>query len=70
MKNLKLYLGLALLILIVIFTLQNAEVVTIKFLFWDYSVSRSIMIFMVLVIGILVGWILSGWGRHTRSVKK
>ena len=54
--NLKLYTGLSLLILVVIFTIQNAEVVQINFLIWDFSMSRALMIFLVLSIGILVGW--------------
>lgn len=52
----KLNFGLALLFLIVIFTLQNAEVVTIKFFFWEASISRAIMIFLVFAIGVLLGW--------------
>jgi len=62
----KLYLGLALLFLIVIFTLQNVEVVTIKFFFWDLSISRAIMIFLVLAIGILLGWAFAEVARHSR----
>lgn len=54
--SLKLYTGLSLLILVVIFTIQNAEMVQINFLIWDFSISRALMIFLVLSIGILVGW--------------
>jgi len=54
--NLKLYTGLTLLILVVIFTIQNAEMVQINFLIWDFAISRALMIFLVLSIGILVGW--------------
>jgi uncharacterized integral membrane protein len=54
------YAGLALLLLIAVFTLQNAEVVTVHFLLWQVSVSRALMIFFVLVIGIVIGAALSG----------
>ncbi len=54
--SLKLYTGLALMILVVIFTLQNVEVVQVNFLIWDFSISRALMIFLVLSIGILIGW--------------
>ncbi|PIP73123.1 MAG: hypothetical protein COW89_03290 [Nitrospinae bacterium CG22_combo_CG10-13_8_21_14_all_47_10] len=54
--NLKLYTGLSLLILVVIFTIQNSEIVQINFLIWNISISRALMIFLVLSIGILVGW--------------
>ena len=60
--SLKLYTGLSLLILVVIFTLQNVEVVQINFLVWEFSMSRSLMIFMVLSIGVLIGWFM---GKHS-----
>jgi len=51
----KKYLGVALLLLIVVFTVQNATVVTVRFLFWDLSLSRALMIFFVFAAGVLVG---------------
>ncbi len=54
-KNLKVYAGLGLLILVVLFTLQNTETVPISFLFWEFWISRALMILMIFVIGVLVG---------------
>jgi uncharacterized integral membrane protein len=54
-KNIKAYAGLGLLILVVLFTLQNTETVPISFLFWEFRISRALMIFMIFVIGVLVG---------------
>lgn len=54
--SLKLYTGLSLLILVVIFTIQNVEIVQINFLIWNFSISRALMIFLVFSIGILIGW--------------
>ncbi len=62
----KLNFGLVLLFLIVIFTLQNVEVVTIKFFFWEASISRAIMIFLVLAIGILLGWAFGEVVHHRK----
>lgn len=55
--NIRAYIGLALLLLVVIFIVQNASVVDIQFLFWKISMSRSLMIFFVLAIGVVIGWI-------------
>jgi uncharacterized integral membrane protein len=63
----KTYLGLALLLLIVVFTLQNAEVVTVNFLIWRLSVSRALMVFIVLIIGIVVGVVLRGLMRRHKT---
>jgi len=65
--HVKAYVGLALLLLIVVFTLQNAEVVTVNFLIWRLSVSRSLMIFMVLIVGIVVGAVLASLARHRKG---
>ena len=63
----KTYLGLTLLLLIVIFTLQNAEVVTVNFLLWRLSVSRSLMVFIVLIAGIVVGLVLGSLMRRHKG---
>ena len=56
--NYKLIFTLVLVGLMVIFIVQNVSVVEIRFLFWKASMSRSIMIFLVLAVGIITGWLL------------
>ncbi len=53
----KLITVLILLLLLVIFTTQNYEVVKIRFLFWSFQTSRAIVIFATLFLGIVIGWI-------------
>ncbi|UCG35284.1 MAG: LapA family protein [Candidatus Omnitrophota bacterium] len=48
-----------LLLLLVIFTAQNYEVVNISFLFWSFKTSRALIILASLLIGVAVGWIIS-----------
>jgi len=47
---------LVLMLLLVIFTVQNYEAVQIRFLFWSITTSRAIIIFLSFFIGVLVGW--------------
>jgi uncharacterized integral membrane protein len=58
-----------LIVLSVIFVLQNTEVVEIRLLFWTLSMSRVLIILLLLAIGMLVGWLLHGlFGqRHTHQ---
>jgi len=56
--NYKMPLVIILLLLVVIFTLQNTEQVNISVLFWQVTLSRALMIFLVLATGLLAGWIL------------
>ena len=53
----------SLLLLVVLFTLQNAEVVSIRFLFWGFSMSRVILLFLVFAFGVGAGWIIHGVAR-------
>jgi len=65
--NIRAYIGLALLLVVVIFIVQNAAVVNIQFLFWNISMSRSLMIFFVLAIGIAIGWFTAGHFNRKRE---
>ncbi|MFZ5759590.1 MAG: lipopolysaccharide assembly protein LapA domain-containing protein [Thermodesulfobacteriota bacterium] len=57
--NAKLGLFVALLLGVVVFTLQNTESVDIRFFFWHLSLSRALLIFLVFAIGILIGYLLA-----------
>jgi len=55
------------LVLVVIFILQNAQTVSVQLFFWEISTSRALMIFTILLAGIVVGWFGRGaWGRRRR----
>jgi len=56
----KIILSLVVAALVVIFIVQNVAVVDIKFLFWKLSMSRSLMMFFLIIIGAVVGWFLKG----------
>ena len=64
--NKKFYFIVAMLLLIVIFTLQNAQVITINLLFWKLTFPRALMIFIVLIIGILIGWLVTGLTHRSK----
>ena len=45
--------------LVIIFVLQNTQVVEVRFLFWTISMSRALILFGTLAIGLIGGWLLS-----------
>lgn len=53
--------SLALVVLLLIFLFQNTQVVSIRFLFWELSMSRIILLSLVALIGFMVG-LLAGLG--------
>ena len=63
--NAKLIICLALAGLAVIFIIQNVTVIDIRFLFWTLSMSRALLMFFVLAIGVVIGWSL-----HSLSVSQ
>ena len=63
----KLVFSLILAVLAVLFIVQNVTVVEISFLLWSISMSRSLLIFFLLAIGILIGWLMHGYFSHKRE---
>lgn len=59
--NFKLAVSLALLLIVVVFIVQNTAVTELRFLFWTLAMSRSLMMFLLLGIGVVVGWFLHGY---------
>jgi uncharacterized integral membrane protein len=58
--------AVALLVLVLIFTIQNAVTVSVRFLFWSFTMPRVVLIFLVFVIGVVVGWSLRAVIRRAR----
>jgi uncharacterized integral membrane protein len=54
----KLFIASGLVLLVMIFAVQNAATVDIRLLFWDVAFPRSLLIFMMLLIGVVIGWFL------------
>jgi putative membrane protein len=65
--NVKLAVSMLLIGLIVLFIAQNTAVVEIRLLFWKVSMSRSLLIFSVLLIGIIAGWLLRSYVMHRKT---
>jgi len=63
----KLIVGGVLMLLVVIFAVQNATVVTIQFLPWKFSASLALVIFLTGAVGTVIGWFLGTAFKITRS---
>lgn len=55
MKSLKSILTLLLIIVVLIFAIQNIAAVEIQFLFWSFSIPRALMIVSLMGIGFIIG---------------
>ena len=54
-RGFKLILALLLIIAVLVFAIQNVAAVDIRFLVWDFSLPRALMIGTLLGIGFLIG---------------
>ncbi|MFO7593674.1 MAG: lipopolysaccharide assembly protein LapA domain-containing protein [Pseudomonadota bacterium] len=53
--------------LVVVFVIQNVVAVEVRFLFWSLGISLSLLIFLLLVTGVIVGWFLRSYISHRRN---
>lgn len=51
----------------ILFIVQNIAVVEIQFLFWSLKISQSLFVFLLLVIGTVMGWVLHGYYTHRKG---
>jgi len=68
--SLKLVTGILLMACVVLFAVQNATVVELRFLFWTVSLSRALLLIFALAAGFAGGWTLRawiGWRRQHRA---
>lgn len=64
--NYKIVLILILVFLAVLFIIQNVALVEVQFLFWSIQMSRSLLMFLLVAIGIIIGWFLHSFFKHRR----
>lgn len=50
---------LVLVVLCLVVFFQNTEVVTFKIFFWELSMSRIVMLLLTLIVGIIIGYVLT-----------
>jgi uncharacterized integral membrane protein len=58
---------LVLLLLVGVFSIQNAATVEIRLLFWQVGMSRALLIFLMLLIGVIIGWFARAMYRMSRT---
>jgi uncharacterized integral membrane protein len=52
-----------------VFTIQNVAAVKVSIFFWEISLSLALLIFFLLAIGFIIGWLLHSFILY-RQVKK
>jgi uncharacterized integral membrane protein len=66
--NFKLILTIAMAGMAVLFIIQNVTVVDMKFLFWTLSMSRALLMSLILSVGIILGWLLHSYFKRSKTM--
>jgi len=45
-------------ILLIVFVLQNTEIVPVNFFFWDLNIPRALLLFVCFALGLIIGLII------------
>jgi uncharacterized integral membrane protein len=67
MNNIKIILSVILGGLAALFLIQNFAVIDIRFLFWTLAISNSLLMFLLLLVGFILGWLLHNYSIHNRK---
>lgn len=68
--NGKLILGVTIIGLAALFIMQNAAAVSINFLTWTLSLNGALLFFIILLLGIVVGWLLHAFVVFRKKAPK
>jgi uncharacterized integral membrane protein len=60
-------LGIVFGILALILIFQNIDNVSVTFLAWTITTSRAVILFLILAIGLILGWAFGSIGRWKRK---
>ena len=64
----KLILSIVMVGLAVLFIIQNVTDVDMNFLFWTLSMSRALLMSLILSVGIILGWLLHSYFKRSKTV--
>ncbi len=68
--KIKLGISIFLAFLAFIFISQNTETVRVEFFVWSVEMSIVLLVFIVLVTGTIIGWLLNSYLRFSRNRKQ
>lgn len=49
---------LSIVVLVLIFAVQNSAIVQVQLLFWQVEIPRSLLIFAMILVGVVIGWFI------------
>ena len=69
MQSIKSIISLLLVIVVLIFSIQNIAAVEIQFLLWHFSIPRAMLIVILLGVGFVIGMLFHSLVFHRRKAR-
>ncbi len=66
----KIVIAIVLTVLLIIFVLQNTEIVIVNFWFWDLSLPRALLLFISFAIGLIIGLIIPSTKKGSEQIEE
>ena len=63
----KIVIIIVLAVLLIIFVLQNTEIVVVNFWFWDLSLPRALLLFVTFAMGLIIGLIVPSTKKSSQK---
>ena len=63
----KLWIALILLLAVAVFSVQNAQAVTVRFLAWHFAISEALVILLAGVLGLIAGLVMGARSGRRRG---
>jgi uncharacterized integral membrane protein len=68
--NFKIILVAVLACLALLFVAQNIEVISVRFLFWEISMSRAVLMLFSLLAGFIIGWFTNSYLSYRKEKRE
>ena len=66
----KIVIAVLLTVLLIIFVLQNTEIVIVNFWFWDLSLPRALLLFVTFAVGLIIGLIIPSTKKGSEQIEE
>ena len=66
----KIVIAVLLTVLLIIFVLQNTEIVIVNFWFWDLSLPRALLLFVTFAVGLIIGLIIPSTKKGSDQIEE
>jgi putative membrane protein len=66
----KIVIAVVLTVFLIVFVLQNTDIVIVNFWFWDLSLPRALLLFVTFALGLIIGLIIPSTKKGSEQIEE